>query len=225
MTNLLPAETKNAVELALLTAGQPLDIRALKRALGANATTADVKHALDALRQEWDARAMQLVESASGYQLISRLEYADTLRRLAPERPPRLSRSLMEVLAIIAYRQPATRGDIEQIRGIAVASNQIAFLEELGWIEEVGRRDTPGRPVLYATTNTFLDDLGLASLNDLPSLPQVEEDDMEEAMNASDGDDSGDGADAEDGDSGNDDSDNTTDGDTTEQQDDPENTP
>lgn len=179
-------EAKNAIELALLTAGQPLDMRALKRALGGNPSSAVVQQALDTLQQEWAPRAMQLVQSASGYQLISRQEYADTLRRLTPERPPRLSRSLLEVLAIIAYRQPVTRGDIEQTRGIAVSSNQIAFLEELGWIEEVGRRDTPGRPVLYATTNVFLDDLGLASLNDLPPLPESEEDDLEEAESSSD---------------------------------------
>ena len=179
-------QAKNAVELALLTAGQPLDIRALKRAVGGNASTALVQKSLAALREEWAPRAMQLVESASGYQLISRQEYAETLRRLTPERPPRLSRSLLEVLAIIAYRQPVTRGDIEQIRSIAVSSNQIAFLEDLGWIEEVGRRDTPGRPVLYATTNVFLDDLGLTSLNDLPPLPEPDEDNLEDPMDAAD---------------------------------------
>jgi len=120
--------TKNALEMALLTAGQPLDRRALRH------------------------------------------EYADYLRRLKPQRPPRLSSSLLEILAIIAYRQPVTRGDIEQLRGISVSSAQIAFLEEQEWIEEVGKRATPGRPVLYATTKIFLDDLGLSSLDDLPLL-------------------------------------------------------
>ena len=170
-------ELKKAAELALLGAGQPLDLRTLKRVLECDSKS--LTQALTELQQDWSDRALQLVQSAGGYQFISREEYSGIIRRLSPERPPRLSRSLLEVLAIIAYRQPVTRGDIEQIRGIAVSSNQIAFLEEQGWIEEVGRRETPGRPLLYATTNIFLDDLALNSLNQLPPLPAVEDDNLE----------------------------------------------
>ena len=173
---------KNTVELALLTAGQPLSIRALKRILNTDINTTQLKEVLKELRQDWSARALQLIQSASGYQFISRQEYRDCLRHLSSERPPRLSRSLLEVLAIIAYRQPVTRGDIEQIRGITVSSNQIAFLEQQGWIEEIGRRETPGRPLLYATTNVFLDDLGLTSLNELPPLPPAEESGIEDGV-------------------------------------------
>lgn len=165
---------KNMLELALLTAGQPLDMKSLRR-VGGEIDAAAVQQALDALRQDWETRALRLIESAGGYQFVSRVEYAEVLMRLNRPRAPRLSRSLLEVLAIIAYRQPVTRGNIEEVRGIAVSSSQLAFLEEQGWIEEIGRRETPGRPILYATTKTFLDDLGLASLEDLPPLEALEE--------------------------------------------------
>ena len=168
--------TKNALEMALLTSGQPLDRRALRHIAGATANDSIITAALDELRQDWNTRALRLIESANGFQFVSRLEYADYLRRLKPQRPPRMSNSLMEVLAIIAYQQPVTRGDIEQLRGVSVSSAQIAFLEEQEWIEEIGRRATPGRPVLYATTKIFLDDLGLSSLDDLPPLGGTESD-------------------------------------------------
>lgn len=171
---------KNAVELALLAAGQPLDIRTLKRVLDARIDTAQLRQIIAQLQSDWATRALELVESAGGYQFISRPEYQAHIRRLNPERPARLSRALLEILAIIAYRQPVTRGDIEKIRSIVVSSNQIAFLEEQGWIEEVGHRETPGRPALYATTHVFLDDLGLLSLNDLPQLPDIEEEGSDE---------------------------------------------
>lgn len=161
---------KNALEMALLTAGQPLNRRALRQAAGAEADNEAVAAALQALQREWDGRALRLIESANGFQFISRNEYTDVLRRIKPQKPPRVSNSLMEVLAIIAYRQPVTRGDIEQLRGVSVSSTQIAFLEEQEWIEEVGRRATPGRPILYATTKVFLDDLALTSLDDLPPV-------------------------------------------------------
>ncbi|MCH9704532.1 MAG: SMC-Scp complex subunit ScpB [Proteobacteria bacterium] len=177
---------KNIIELALLTAGQPLDIRALKRILDDNTDSSVIKTIVQELQQDWEPRALQLIETASGFQFTSRPEYIEYIRRLNPQRPQRLSRSLLEVLAVIAYRQPVTRGDIEQIRGIAVSSNHIAFLEEQCWIEEVGRRETPGRPVLYATSNTFLDDLGLTSLNDLPQLLDTEDDSMEEDITSPD---------------------------------------
>ena len=164
---------KSALEFALLTAGGAVDMRALKQMFGNKADSKQIRAGLENLREEWQNRSMQLAETAGGFQFVSRPEYADYLRALAPVKPPRLSRQLMEVLAIIAYRQPATRGDIEKIRGVAVASSQLAFLEECGWVEEVGRRETPGRPVLYSTTKTFLDDLGLLSLTDLPPEPEA----------------------------------------------------
>lgn len=170
---------KNILELALLVAGKPLDIRALRQAAGGRVSAADVRQELAALQTEWQPRALQLTESAGGFQFVSRPEYNDNLRRLNPDRPPRLSRSLLEILAIIAYRQPVTRGDIEQLRGVVVASSQISFLQEQGWVEEVGRRETPGRPVLYATTSELLDDLALKSLDDLPLPAEISEEDLE----------------------------------------------
>ena len=170
---------KSVVELALLSAGQPLDIRALQRIAG-DVPAKDIRTALAELGGEWSVRALQLIESASGYQFISRPDYVEYIRRINPQRPPRLSRALTEILAIIAYRQPVTRGDIEELRGISVASSQLAFLEEQGWVEEVGRRETPGRPALYATTKEFLDDLKLTSLDALPLLADIEEEESGE---------------------------------------------
>lgn len=166
---------KSALEFALLTAGGAVDMRALKQMFGGKADMRRIRAELDNLREDWRERSMDLAETAGGFQFVSRPQYADYLRALAPVKPPRLSRQLMEVLAIIAYRQPATRGDIEKIRGVAVSSSQLAFLEECGWVEEVGRRETPGRPVLYSTTKTFLDDLALLSLTDLPPEPEAPE--------------------------------------------------
>ena len=184
------AKIKNAVELALLAAGQPLDLPALRRVAN-NAAAANVRAAIEGLRADWRGRALQLAESASGWQFVSRPEFAEVIRRLNPQRPPRLSRSMMEALAIIAYRQPVTRGDIEDIRGIVVSSSQLAFLEEQGWIEEVGRRETPGRPILYATTKEFLDDLKLPSLDSLPPLAELEETDFQESATEGRGDEQG----------------------------------
>ena len=162
---------KNTLEFALLTVGQPLSMNTFKRLLGNKTDTADIRAALKELADDWATRSMQLVETASGYQFISRPEYTDMLKALLPNKAPRLSKPLMEVLTIIAYRQPVTRGDIEKVRGIAVSSSQLAFLEECGWIEEVGRRDTPGRPILYSTTKIFFDDLGISSLTEMPTMP------------------------------------------------------
>ena len=166
---------KNIIEFALLTVGQPIGIHTFKRLLGDKADTETILAALKELTDDWEGRSMQLMETASGFQFISRLEYGKYLKALLPQKSPRLSKPLMEVLAIIAYRQPVTRGDIEQIRGIAVSSSQIAFLEECGWIEEVGRRETPGRPILYSTTKTFFDDLGVSSLAEMPTMPDEAE--------------------------------------------------
>ena len=170
------SEIKNLLELALLTSQPgPLSARALARMFpDADADEKRVRAALDDLSREWESRALELRETAGGFQFISREGGMEYLRRLSPRKPPRLSRPLTEILAFIAYRQPATRGDIERARGIAVSSQQIAALEGYGWIEEVGRRETPGRPALYATTKTFLDDLGLAKLEDLPAPEESE---------------------------------------------------
>ena len=172
------ADVKNALELALLTSRQgPMTARALARMFPENAGGEKrVRAVLGDLARDWQSRALELRETAGGFQFISRDGAMEFLRRLNPPKPPRLSRPLTEILAFIAYRQPATRGDVEQARGVAVSSQQIAALEEYGWIEEVGRRQTPGRPVLYATTKTFLDDLGLAKLEDLPTPEEVPDD-------------------------------------------------
>ncbi|MGI9297905.1 MAG: SMC-Scp complex subunit ScpB [Gammaproteobacteria bacterium] len=163
-----PPEVKNLLEFALLAAGGPLDMADFRRLL--DGEDGDIKGALAALEKEWEGRGLRLAKVADGWQLISRGGYLEYLRRLRPKKPARLSRQLMESLAVIAYRQPATRGDIEQVRGVSVSSVQLAALEEFGWIEEVGRRETPGRPILYGTTKTFLNDLAIASLDELPEL-------------------------------------------------------
>jgi segregation and condensation protein B len=116
---------------------------------------------------------VELIQLASGWRFRTRVEYLPYLDRLSPEKPPKYSRAVLETLAIIAYRQPVTRGDIEEIRGVAVNANIVKTLEERGWIDVVGHRDTPGRPALFATTKQFLDDLGLRSVSELPSLEQI----------------------------------------------------
>ena len=166
------------LEVALLAAGQPLTLKALKQVVGDKVSNDELRRGLEILKESWRERGLSLIESAGGYQFVSRPEYLDYLHRLNPPRPPRLSRALLEVLSIIAYHQPVTRGDIEKIRGIAVSSSQFVFLEEMGWIEEVGQRETPGRPMLYATTKTFIDDLGLKSLDDLPPLTDIKTSDL-----------------------------------------------
>jgi segregation and condensation protein B len=129
-----------------------------------------VRFVLEELRQEWSGRGVELIGLASGWRFQTRPEMREYLDRLNPERAPRYSRAVLETLAIIAYRQPVTRGDIEDIRGVTVAATVVKTLEDRGWIETIGHRDTPGRPALFGTTKLFLDDLGLASLSELPAL-------------------------------------------------------
>lgn len=163
-------DAKRVLETALICASQPLTLREM-RSLFADELGADtLRSLLDELTQDWDGRGVELVALASGWRFQSRPELREYLDRLHPEKPPRYSRAVLETLAIIAYRQPVTRGDIEDIRGVVVASQIIKQLEDRGWIEAIGHRETPGRPALYATTKTFLDDLGLASLEQLPAL-------------------------------------------------------
>jgi segregation and condensation protein B len=163
-------ETKRVLETALICAQQPLAMPELC-ALFADQVGADtIRTSLDELSRDWEGRGVELVTLASGWRFQSRPEMREFLDRLNPEKPPRYSRAVMETLAIIAYRQPVTRGDIEDIRGVAVGSPIIKQLEDRGWIEAIGYREAPGRPGLYATTRQFLDDLGLASLDQLPPI-------------------------------------------------------
>lgn len=165
-------EVKRVVEAALICAQQPMSMRDLRALFDDALPVTDVREALDALVQDWEGRGVELVSLASGWRFQSRPDMRHYLERLHPEKPPKYSRAVLETLAIIAYRQPVTRGDIEDIRGIVVGSQIIKQLEERGWIDAIGHRDTPGRPALYATTRAFLDDLGLESLNQLPPLDE-----------------------------------------------------
>ena len=168
-----PADAKRILEAALLTAQEPIGLNDLKRLFDNEIGVDTLKNLLDELREEWNGRAVELVSLASGWRFQTRAEFQPYLERLAPEKPPRYSRAVMETLAIIAYRQPVTRGDIEDIRGVTVSSQIIQALENRGWIDSVGHRETPGRPALYATTRRFLDDLGLHSLQELPPLEEI----------------------------------------------------
>ena len=163
-------EAKRVLETALICAQQPMPLREM-RALFADEIGPDtLRSLLDELMRDWGDRGVELVALASGWRFQSRPEMREYLDRLHPDKPPRYSRATMETLAIIAYRQPVTRGDIEDIRGVTVSSQIVRQLEERGWIEAIGYREAPGRPALYATTRQFLDDLGLASLDRLPAL-------------------------------------------------------
>jgi segregation and condensation protein B len=168
MMNTLDA--KRVLETALLCASQPLQVRELRQLFHDELGTDTLKTLLESLQQEWQQRGLELVQVASGWRMQSRPEMRDFLDRLHPEKPPKYSRAAMETLAIIAYRQPVTRGDMEDIRGVTVNSLVIKQLEDRGWVEVIGHRETVGRPMLYATTRQFLDDLGISSLDQLPPL-------------------------------------------------------
>ncbi|MBL8442332.1 MAG: SMC-Scp complex subunit ScpB [Betaproteobacteria bacterium] len=168
-----PTTVKKVLEAALLAAREPLTPADLRQMFEEDLSTETLRKLLDELREEWQERGAELIQLASGWRVRTRAEYLPYLDRLNPEKPPRYSRAVLETLAIIAYRQPVTRGDIEEIRGVAVNANVIKALEERGWIDVVGHRDTPGRPALFATTRRFLDDLGLRSLSELPPLEQL----------------------------------------------------
>lgn len=163
-------EMKLVLEAALLTATQPLSLDELLRLFAGRMERATLRMLLDELKTDWQARTLELVQVASGWRFQARAEYAPFLARLSPEKPQKYSRAALETLAIIAYKQPVTRGDIEEIRGVAVNPNIIRQLQEREWIDVVGQRDVPGRPSLYATTRIFLDDLNLRSLAELPPL-------------------------------------------------------
>ena len=168
-----PSEARTVLETALLATQEPLSLAELRRLFEEDIGTDTLRRLLDELRESWHGRGVELVNLASGWRFQTRPEYQQYLQRLSNDRPPRYSRAVMETLAIIAYRQPVTRGDIEDIRGVTVSTNVIKSLEARGWIDTVGYRDVPGRPALYATTKNFLDDLGLRSLQELPPLEQI----------------------------------------------------
>jgi segregation and condensation protein B len=163
-------DAKRVLEAALICADQPLALREM-RTLFADELAADtLRTLLDELKRDWVDRGVELVRVAHGWRFQTRPEMRPFLDRLHPEKPPRYTRAALETLAIVAYRQPVTRGDIEDIRGVTVSSHIVKQFEERGWIDAIGYRDAPGRPALYATTRQFLDDLGLASLDQLPTL-------------------------------------------------------
>lgn len=164
------SEAKRVLETALICAQQPLPLATLRTLFDDQVGSDTIKQLLDELVRDWEGRGVELVPLATGWRFQSRPEMREYLDRLHPEKPPKYSRAVLETLAIVAYRQPVTRGDIEDIRGVAVGTPIVKQLEDRGWIEAIGHREAPGRPALYATTRQFLDDLGLASLDQLPSL-------------------------------------------------------
>jgi len=161
---------KRVIETALLCAQEPITAMDLTRLFTDDISPADVEAVLTAIQEDWQDKGMELVHIATGWRFQSRLSMREYLDRLTPEKPPRYSRAVMETLAIIAYRQPVTRGEIEEIRGVAVSSNVMKQLEDRGWVEVIGHKETIGRPGLYATTKQFLDDLSLPNLQSLPLL-------------------------------------------------------
>ncbi|MFC7297241.1 SMC-Scp complex subunit ScpB [Herminiimonas aquatilis] len=179
------AEAKKILETALLCAHEPLSINDMRK-LYVETSEAEIqidndaiKQMLEELSEDWADKGIEVVSLSTGWRFQSRPEMKIYLERLNPEKPPKYSRATLETLAIITYRQPVTRGDIEEIRGVTVNSQTIKMLEDRGWIESIGHRDVPGRPALFATTKHFLDDLGLTSLDQLPPLQQVEKGDMQ----------------------------------------------
>ena len=168
-----PTEAKRIIEAALLASQEPVPLSGIRRLFEEDIGTDTLRRLLGELREEWSGRSVELVNLASGWRFQTRPEFQKFVDRLIPDKAPRYSRAVMETLAIIAYRQPVTRGDIEDIRGVAVSAQIVQSLENRGWIDVVGHREAPGRPALYATTKSFLDDLGLRSLQELPPLEEI----------------------------------------------------
>ena len=168
-----PNEVKIVLEAALLAAQEPLPISELRKMFDEEIGADTIRRLLEELREAWKDRGVELAATASGWRFQTRASYQKFLERIHPEKAPRYSRAVLETLAIVAYRQPVTRGDIEEVRGVTVSSEVIGRLEARGWVEVVGHKEVPGRPALYATTKTFLDDLGLRSLQELPPLEDI----------------------------------------------------
>ena len=164
---------KKVLETALLVSQEPLPLAELKKLFDEGLSSDVLRRVLDGLRHDWQGRGVELAQVASGWRFRARPEYQVFLDRLNPQKPPRYSRAVLETLAIIAYRQPVTRGDIEELRGVVVTANIIRALEARGWIEVVGHKEVPGRPELLATTRSFLDDLNVSSLAELPPLDDL----------------------------------------------------
>lgn len=180
------AEIKHVVEAALLGAGRPLSLDQLGELFASGSDDVDrgmLREALEELGEDYQGRGIELKEVASGYRIQIRTSMTSRLAPLWEQRAPRYSRAMLETLALIAYRQPVTRGDIEAVRGVSVSTNMVRTLLERGWIRVVGRRDVPGRPTLYATTREFLDYFGLKKLDDLPPLSEIKDlDDLNVAL-------------------------------------------
>ncbi|MFN3887238.1 MAG: SMC-Scp complex subunit ScpB [Aquabacterium sp.] len=170
MEVLNPQESLRILEAALLCAHQPMSLREMRQLFDDTVSADTVRSMLSDIAAQWEGRGVALCEVASGWRFQTRPDVQAHLDRLNPEKPPRYSRATLETLAIIAYKQPVTRGDIEDIRGVTVSSQIVRQLEDRGWVEVIGHRDAPGRPGLYATTRQFLDDMGLSSLAQLPTL-------------------------------------------------------
>ena len=166
-------QVKRIIETALLTAGEPLSIAELKKLSDVPLDHRQIETLLEELTVGWQDRGIELTRVANGWRFRARPEMQPYLDRLNPQKPPRYSRAVLETLAIIAYHQPVTRGDIEEIRGVAVSAQILKTLEARGWVEIVGTRDTPGKPELFATTKKLLDDLNLRALQELPSLQEI----------------------------------------------------
>ncbi len=168
------AEARRALEATLLAASEPLGLNDLKKIFDGELSVDTIRILLEELRAEWVGRSVELAQVASGYRFRVKPEFQKYLDRLNNEKPPRYSRAVLETLAIIAYRQPVTRGDIEDIRGVIVSPHILKTLEDRGWIDQIGHREVPGRPALFATTRHFLDDLNLRSLEELPPLHELQ---------------------------------------------------
>ncbi len=166
-------EIRKILETALLVADAPLPLSELRKLFGEEVAGEALITHLGDLQAQWKGKGIELVKLASGWRFRARPEMQVYLDRLSPEKPPRYSRAVLETLAIIAYKQPVTRGEIEEIRGVSVSSQIVQTLRERGWVEVVGHKEVPGRPELLATTKQFLDDMGLANLRDLPSLAEL----------------------------------------------------
>lgn len=173
MPNFDPGHMKTVVEAVLLVSPEPLPFSELKKLFDEEPSSDTLRRVLEDLRRDWQGRGIELTHVASGWRFRARPEIQKFIDRISPQKPPRYSRAVLETLAIIAYRQPCTRGDIEEIRGVVVSPGIIKALEARGWIDIVGHKEVPGRPELFATTRAFLDDLNLSSLEELPPLDDL----------------------------------------------------
>ena len=169
---------KQIIEVALLTNSQPLSIDDFQKMFDKNIERSTIRMLLDEIQQDWQDKSLDLVQVAHGYRFQSKVEFSEFLKKLNPDRVPKYSRAVLEVLAIIAYRQPVTRGDIEKIRGVSLNPNSLKQLIEREWVDIIGQKEVPGRPSLYATTKYFLDDFGLKSLSQLPEYKELENSDL-----------------------------------------------